>query len=77
MPMEGGKKRGYLSRAEMTEIIRDAQNKCRMEVPISSHRTPAGRSRLGRDKNAYLDCLRRTIVAEVKARLQAKGYKVA
>lgn len=77
MPMEGGRRRGYLTREEMREIIKSAQEKCKAEVPISSHRTPAGRSRLGRDRTAYLDCLRRNITAEVKARLQAKGYKVA
>lgn len=76
MPVEGGKRKGYLSREEMREIIKSAQTKCKAEVPISSHRTPAGRSRLGRDRAAYLDCLKRHIVEEVKARLQAKGYKV-
>lgn len=68
--------RHYLSRAEIVAIVKEAHDECRAKVPISSHRTPAGRSRLGRDISEYRGCLRDTIRRKVIERLKAKGLNV-
>lgn len=73
----GGKRVGYLTRDEVKRIIKEAHTECQTKVPITSHKTPAGRSRLGKDRTAYLNCLKEAITKRVKDALKAKGYNVA
>lgn len=77
IPYVGGKKVGYLTRDEVRAIIKDAHAECRAKVPITSHKTPSGRSRLGKDRTAYLNCLKEAINKRVKEILKSKGYNVA
>jgi len=74
---EAGAKRGYLSRATMAQIIKEAHAECAKEVPVKSHKTPAGRTRLGKDRSEYLNCLRRKIQIKVYEKLKALGVNVA
>jgi hypothetical protein len=74
---EAGAKRGYLSRATMAQIIKEAHAECAKEVPVKSHKTPAGRTRLGKDRNEYLGCLRRKVQTKVYEKLKALGVNVA
>jgi len=73
---EAGAKRGYLSRATMAQIIKEAHAECAKEVPITSHVTERGRRRLGKERKAYLDCLSRKIREKVAKRLEALGLNV-
>jgi hypothetical protein len=61
----------------MAQIIKEAHAECAKEVPVRSHKTPAGRTRLGKDRNEYLGCLRRKITAKVYDKLKALGVNVA
>jgi hypothetical protein len=74
---EPGAKRGYIGRATMAQIIKEAHAECAKEVPVRSHKTPAGRSRLSKDRSEYLNCLRRKIQTKVYERLKALGVNVA
>jgi hypothetical protein len=74
---EPGAKRGYLSRATMAQIIKEAHAECAKEVPVRSHKTPAGRTRLSKDKDEYQNCIRRKIQNKVYERLKALGVNVA
>jgi hypothetical protein len=67
----------YLTRADMTQIIRQAHQICKEKVPVESHKGASGRTRLGRPRDKYLNCLRETIQELVKKRLQELGVKVA
>jgi hypothetical protein len=67
----------YLSRTDMTQIIRQAHQICKDKVPLESHKGPSGRTRLSRPRDKYLNCLRETIQDLVKKRLQELGVKVA
>jgi hypothetical protein len=73
---EAGAKRGYLSRATMATIIKEAHTECAKEVPITSHETKPGRRRLGKARDAYLDCLSRKIRQKVADRLKALGLNI-
>jgi hypothetical protein len=74
---EAGAKRGYLTRATMASIIKEAHEECKKEVPVTSHKTPAGRTRLGKDRSAYLGCLQKKIRLKVYEKLKALGVNVA
>jgi hypothetical protein len=72
---EPGAKRGYLTRTTMAQIIKEAHEECKKIVPVTSHKTDAGRVRLGKDRKAYLNCLREQIRKKVDAKLEALGVK--
>jgi len=74
---EAGAKRGYVSRATMAQIIKEAHAECAKEVPVTSHKTPAGRTRLGKERSAYHGCLQRKIRLKVYEKLKALGVNVA
>ena len=74
---EPGAKRGYLSKATMAQIIKEAHEECKKEVPVRSHKTPAGRTRLSKDRTEYLNCLRRKIQTKTFEKLKALGVNVA
>jgi hypothetical protein len=73
---EAGAKRGYLSRATMAQIIKEAHEECKKEVPVVSHETKPGRRRLGKPRDRYLECLSRKIREKVAKRLEAMGINV-
>jgi len=66
-------KRGSLTREEMREIIKQAQEECKPEklgVTI-------GKRRLTSSKADRVDCLKRAIRDLIKKKLSEKGIKVA
>jgi len=66
-------KRGSLTREEMREIIKQAQEECRPEklgVTI-------GKRRLTSSKADRVNCLKRAIRDLIKKKLSEKGIKVA
>ncbi len=63
--------KGILTRNDMANIIREAHEYCKKNVPIT-----VGKRRLSRSRSDYLACLKQYIRNRVAETLKAKGYNV-
>lgn len=69
--------RGFVSKEQVKSWLKEAHDHCKREVPITRHPVgKGGRFKWGRNREAYLECIRAYISKKMEDALKAKGYKV-